>query len=114
MITLSEAFVHAGSRDNLLGPGAPAAAARAGSVEQRVGADTPPTFLTAASDDGLVPIQNSLTMYQALLAKARPCEFHGFDQGGHGFGARLPQTVPAHAWPDLFHAFGRRHGVFAA
>lgn len=112
VITLSETFVHAGSRDNLLGPGAPAAAARAGSVEQRVGADTPPTFLTAASDDGLVPIQNSLAMYQALLAKARPCEFHGFDQGGHGFGARLPQTVPAHAWPDLFHAFGRRHGVF--
>ncbi|WP_043609783.1 alpha/beta hydrolase, partial [Novosphingobium sp. B-7] len=51
VITLSETFVHAGSRDNLLGPGAPAAAARAGSVEQRGGAGTPPTFLTAASDD---------------------------------------------------------------
>ncbi|WP_179562565.1 alpha/beta hydrolase [Sphingomonas sp. R3G8C] len=112
VITLSEAFVHAGSRDNLLGEGASAAATQAASVERLVSDGTPPTFLTAASDDGLVPIQNSLAMYQALLAKARPCEFHGFDQGGHGFGARLPQTVPAHAWPDLFHAFGVRHGVF--
>ncbi|GHC94450.1 alpha/beta hydrolase [Novosphingobium pokkalii] len=112
VITLSESFVHAGSRDNLLGKGASLAAAQAGSVERLVSDQTPPVFLTAASDDGLVPIANSLAMYQALLAKARPAEFHGFDQGGHGFGARLPQTVPAHAWPDLFHAFGQRHGVF--
>lgn len=112
VVTLSESFVHAGSRDNLLGPGASAAQAQAASVERLVTAETPPVFLVAASDDGLVPIQNSVALYGAMLAHGRPAEFHGFDKGGHGFGARLPADVPAHAWPDLFHAFGKRHGVF--
>lgn len=114
VISLAEPFTHAGSRDNLLGEGAPAKDTEYASVENRVGADTPPVFLTAASDDGLVPIQNSLAMYSAMLAQQRPCEFHGFDKGGHGFGVRLDPATPAHAWPDLFYTYGQRHGVFAA
>ncbi|MED5543890.1 MAG: alpha/beta hydrolase [Pseudomonadota bacterium] len=114
VISLAEPFTHAGSRDNLLGQGAPARDAQYASVENRVDAQTPPAFLTAASDDGLVPIQNSLAMYSAMLAQQRPCEFHGFDKGGHGFGVRLDPATPAHAWPDLFYAYGQRHGVFAA
>ncbi|MBT0667908.1 alpha/beta hydrolase [Novosphingobium profundi] len=114
VITLSKPFTHAGSRDNLLGEGAPAAEAEYASVENRVTADTPPVFLTASSDDGLVPIGNSLAMYNAMLEKQRPVEFHGFDRGGHGFGARLKSDTPAHAWPDLFHAYGTRHGIFSA
>jgi hypothetical protein len=53
-------------------------------------------------------------MYGALLAKARPAEFHGFDKGGHGFGVRLPKDVPASAWPDLFYSYGRRLGLYRA
>ncbi|WP_260925945.1 alpha/beta hydrolase [Novosphingobium sp. 9] len=114
VVSLSAPFTHAGSRDALLGKGASKALRDTGSVENRVTADTPPVFLTASSDDGLVPIGNSLAMYSALLAKQRAAEFHGFDKGGHGFGARLGKDVPASIWPDLFHAFGKRHGIFAA
>ncbi|MDE1916716.1 MAG: alpha/beta hydrolase [Sphingomonadales bacterium] len=114
VVTLAQPFVHAGSRDALLGAGASEAERRAGSVENLVSESTPPVFLTASSDDGLVPIANSMAMYGALLAKARPCEFHGFDKGGHGFGVRLPKTTPASAWADLFYAYGRRHELYRA
>ncbi|EJL34351.1 alpha/beta hydrolase [Novosphingobium sp. AP12] len=114
VVTLARPFAHAGSRDALLGPASSSAARKAGSIENRVARDTPPVFLAAASDDGLVPIANSVAMYGAMLANERPVEFHGFDKGGHGFGSRLPKEIPAHAWPDLFYAYGRRQGVYTA
>ncbi|WP_010544426.1 alpha/beta hydrolase [Sphingomonas elodea] len=114
VVSLAAPFTHGGSRDNLFGPGADPKALAAASVENRVTAGTPPIFLTHASDDGLVPIANSLALYQALLAAGRPAELHAFDQGGHGFGVRLAKTIPASAWPTLFAAFARRHGVLKA
>ena len=114
VVSLSAPFTHGGSRDALFGPGADAALLRAASVETRVTEATPPIFLAHASDDGLVPIGNSIALYQAMLEKGRETEFHGFDKGGHGFGARLPKTVPASAWPDLFAAYAQRIGVLPA
>ena len=114
VVTLAQSFVHAGSRDALLGPNSGMAERKTASVENRVAENTPPVFLAAASDDGLVPIANSVAMYGAMLERGRPVEFHGFDKGGHGFGARLPADVPGHAWPDLFYAHGRRHGIHTA
>ena len=114
VVSLSAPFTHGGSRDALFGPGADAALLRAASVETRVTAATPPIFLAHASDDGLVPIGNSIALYQAMLEKGRETEFHGFDKGGHGFGARLPKMVPASVWPDLFAAYAQRIGVLPA
>ena len=114
VVSLWAPFTHGGSRDMLFGADQPAALLRAASVETRVTADTPPMFLVHASDDGLVPIANSLALYQAMVAAKRPAELHAFDQGGHGFGARLPKTVPASAWPTLFAAYARRSGVMPA
>ncbi len=113
VVSMAAPFTHLGSRDQLFGTGADPKALDAASVEKRVTADTPPIFLTHASDDGLVPIENSIALYQALLAAKRPGELHAFDQGGHGFGARLPKTVPASAWPMLFAAYARRLGLLA-
>ena len=114
MVSLSAPFTHGGSRDALFGPGGDAALLRAASVETRVTEATPPIFLTHASDDGLVPIANSVALYRAMLEKGREAEFHGFDKGGHGFGARLPESVPASVWPKLFAAYGQRIGVLPA
>ncbi|WP_354308615.1 alpha/beta hydrolase [Sphingomonas trueperi] len=113
VVSMAAPFTHLGSRDQLFGTGADPKALAAASVETRVTADTPPVFLTHASDDGLVPIENSIALYQALLAAKRPGELHAFDQGGHGFGVRLPKTVPASIWPTLFAAYARRLGVLA-
>jgi acetyl esterase/lipase len=112
VVSLAEPFTHVGSRDNLLGTPSDEAARRAASVERHVDAQTAPIFLTHASDDGMVPIANSLALYQALLAAQRPSELHAFDKGGHGFGVRLPAGTPAAAWPTLFAAFAARLGIF--
>jgi len=114
VVTLAGSFVHAGSRDALLGAGAPPAELQRRSVETRVDAATPPIFLLHASDDGLVPVENSLALHAALLAAKRPAELHVFDEGGHGFGVRASAALPASNWPRLFSAFAARKGVFAA
>ncbi|MEN2791699.1 alpha/beta hydrolase [Sphingomonas oligophenolica] len=112
VISMEAPFTHGGSRDNLLGADAPAAQRRAFSVEHRVTAATPPMFIVHASDDGLVPVANSLALYNALLDAKRPAELHVFDEGGHGFGARLPRAIPTAIWPSLFAAFAARKGIF--
>jgi acetyl esterase/lipase len=114
VVTLTGAATHGGSRDNLLGANATAEAKNHRSVERRVDAATPPLFLIHASDDGLVPVANSIGLYQAMLDQKRPAEMHLFDEGGHGFGVRLPTAVPASIWPRLFARFAARKGVFPA
>jgi len=114
VISMDAAITHRGSRDKLLGPAPDAAALAAASVDRRVAADTPPVFLVHASDDGTVPVANSLAMYAAMLAAKRPVEMHLFDEGGHGFGVRLGKTVPTAQWPALFTAYATRKGVFPA
>jgi len=113
VINLDSAFTHVESRTDLLGADAPTAKWSPYSVDKRVTAATPPMFLVRAADEGLVPVANTLALYQAMLDAKRPAELHVFDEGGHGFGARLPRTVPTSAWPSLFAAFAARKGVFA-
>ncbi len=114
VVSLEAPFTHGGSRDALLGPDAAPALRHAASVETRVTADTPPIFLAQAADDDLVPVANSIAMFSALKAQARPAELHVFEAGGHGFGVRLTATRPASAWPGLFMAFGTSKGIFPA
>lgn len=55
------------------------------SLETLVTEDTPPTFIASASDDDVVPIENSLEYAMALSEKNVPYEMHIFSRGGHGF-----------------------------
>lgn len=112
VITMARPHAHPGSRDFLLGPAPTEAQVEAWSRERTVAADTPPTFLVHAADDSAVPVENSLLMLAALRAAKVPAELHVFEEGEHGFGVRLIQGKPAARWPDLFLAWGRRHGVF--
>ncbi|NWK94615.1 alpha/beta hydrolase [Sphingobium lactosutens] len=114
VVSLDAPFTHGGSRDNLLGEGAGADMRRARSVEMRVDASTPPLFLVHATDDGLVPPANSIALFQAMQAAKRPVALHIFEDGGHGFGVRLPRMMQASAWPELFATFGARHGLIPA
>jgi acetyl esterase/lipase len=114
VISLDAPFTHGGSRDNLLGPGAAPAGRRARSIELCVDAQTSPVFLVHAADDDLVPVANGIAMFEAMRAAQRPAALHVFEEGGHGFGVRLPETMPASAWPGLFAAFAAKHGVLPA
>ena len=62
------------------------------SNEKQVTADTPPTFLVHAEDDPIVPVQNTLMFYDALLSNKVKGEMHVFEAGGHGFGLNNPNS----------------------
>lgn len=55
------------------------------SIDKYVSAETPPTFIFAASDDDCVPICNSLKYAEALDKNNVSLEMHIFSQGSHGF-----------------------------
>lgn len=89
-----------------------AAAPPARPLLPRISAETPPCFLMHAADDPSVPVQRSLDVFAALRAANVPAELHVFEEGGHGFGIRMAEGKPAHAWPELFARWGARHGFF--
>ncbi len=69
------------------------------------GADwtTPPSFLFASSDDGCVPVENSLSFAQALAKNAVFFEMHVYLHAGHGFStgkAAHANGNPDNAVPD--------------
>jgi acetyl esterase/lipase len=109
-VTTLEAGTHGGSRDNLLGPNAPAELLAARSPVLHVSAATPPSFVVAAFDDGTVPIDNSLQWIDACRRSKVSVEAHLLAQGGHGFGFHLPRDNPGSRWPDLFALWLRQHG----
>lgn len=88
---------HIGSRLNLLGD-VEDAAARALSVEDRVDAGTPPTFLWHTADDASVAVEHSLLATAALRRHGVPVELHVYPHGRHGLG--LAPGHPAAAWTD--------------
>lgn len=97
VITFDGANAHGGSRDNLLGKNADAALIARYSNDQHVSAQTPPTFLVHAADDG-VKIGGS-ELFAAALAKAGVAhELMRLEKGGHGFGLGVRGGEPA-AWP---------------
>lgn len=55
------------------------------SLDDKVDANTPPTFIFSASDDTCVPIRHSLRFADALDRAGVPFQLHIFDRGGHGF-----------------------------
>lgn len=99
VITMTEKYMHAGSRNNLIGANADAALARFYSNDLQVTKDTPPAFLVHATDDTGVPVENSLSFYQALKNNGVPAELHVYPKGGHGFGLGLGKGY-LDTWPD--------------
>ena len=46
---------------------------------------TPPTFLTHAKTDAVVPVENSRLFYRALQEHHVPSELLEFPEGNHGY-----------------------------
>jgi len=114
VITLTEAWVHRGSRDMLLAPDQQHPDVLASlSNDTRVTADTPPTFLFHTDADTGVPAENSVTYYLALRRAKVPAELHVYESGSHGVG--LGGTDPALVtWPDRLAGWLRTRGLLTA
>jgi len=85
-------FAHRGSFNNLLGEDAPAEMLEYMSLEKQITEKTPPCFLWSTSDDGSVPVQNSLLFALGLRKHKIPFEMHVYPSGNHGLG--LAETAP--------------------
>jgi len=102
VVSMTAPVAHAGSRMHLLGNHPTAFDEIAYAPNRHVTASTPPCFLVHAEDDPVVPIANSLLLRESLKMAGVPVEAHWFERGGHGFGMRNVQGLPAHIWPNLF------------
>ena len=105
VISFADSITHKGSRYNLIGKKATLANKDTQannyfkvdetkileySSERQVTKDTPPTFITHAVDDKVVPIQNSILFIAALQQNQVKVESFFYAKGGHGFGLDNP------------------------
>ncbi|MFN7925510.1 MAG: alpha/beta hydrolase [Bryobacteraceae bacterium] len=104
-----EAYVHKGSRSNLLGDSPDPALVKLMSNELQVKPDTPPIFLVHSNEDKGVPPENSVLLYLALRKAGVPAEMHIYERGPHGFGLGW-SDIALSSWParlaDWFHVRG--------
>jgi acetyl esterase/lipase len=110
VISFSTEYAHKGSRDFLLGPDPNPELVESLSLEKRVTAATPPTFLFHTTEDRAVPPENSVLFYLALRKAGVPAELHIYERGRHGVGlapddpvlstwaSRLKDWLVVHGW----------------
>lgn len=99
VISMQDNLTHPDSRKALLGPSPTDATKKRYSAEQQVTADSPPAYLTHATDDALVDVANSTDYFNALRQKKVPVEMHVYQKGGHGFIFRQPDWMdPLFLW----------------
>ena len=107
-----DTVTHRGSRTNLTQD--QPALYDALSPQKHVTRDTPPMFIVHGTNDRLVPLKNSLLLYEACLKAGVPVEMHILENGPHGFGmgANLnDETIKQ--WPEQALRFIARRGVSA-
>ena len=100
VIAMEKPGAHSGSRKNLFGPDPDPALLREYSNQYAVTASTPPTFIFATTYDPIVPVDNALDFYRALVHAHVPVELHLFDYSNHGCGL-CGSIVPLRVWPSL-------------
>ena len=100
VISMDKNITHGGSRNNLIGSHPTDEMIKLYSNELHVSTNTPPTFLIHATDDDLVPVENSLLYFQALKKNKVPVEMHIYPAGGHGFGLANGNSS-LESWPKL-------------
>ncbi|MCM5663070.1 alpha/beta hydrolase [Galbibacter mesophilus] len=101
VISFKDDFVHQGSKNALLGESPDEKLVNHYSNQLQVDGNTPRTFLVHAADDKGVPVENSLTYFNALKKNNVPTEMHIYPEGSHGFGLGL-QNKNVSTWTSLF------------
>jgi len=99
VLTFGE-YGHQGSMINLLGEDYTEEMRRQLSLENRVTAKTPPSFIWHTADDGSVPVENALLFAQALRRQQVPFALHIYPHGRHGL-AMSGERADVASWTDL-------------
>ena len=103
VVSFADSLTHLRSRENLIGPDITPEKIHEFSNELQVTDDTPPTFITAAVDDDVVKVENSLYLEAALRQHRVPVRTFLYVKGGHGFGvhnktAKVQWIEPCIQW----------------
>jgi acetyl esterase/lipase len=98
VISFTDSLANKGSRDNLIGNNPSEETKRKFSNELQVSAQTPHAFLVHASNDGPVPVANSIVYYQSLLKLKIYSSLILYPGGNHGFGMNNKTT--SSRWMD--------------
>jgi acetyl esterase/lipase len=114
VVTMELPLTHRGSRDNLLGPDPGSALVAALSNESAVTAHTPATFIMATSGDPVVPIENSVKLYRAMVEAHVPAELHLYDFARHGTGLAGTTFPYLASWTGLLRHWLTHIGVLPA
>jgi acetyl esterase/lipase len=100
VIAMEKPVAHSGSRKNLFGPDPDPTLLREYSNQYAVTPSTPPTFIFATTYDPIVPVENSIDFYRALVHAHVPVEMHLFDYANHGCGL-CGSILPLRVWPAM-------------
>lgn len=87
VITMKKGITHQSSCDLLLGQNPSQEDLDLFSNELQVTRETPMAFIIHSTDDRLVPVENSILYYQALVKNGVKATMHIYPNGGHGYGA---------------------------
>lgn len=107
VISMKDGVTHQGSKSRLIGANSTEEVVKQYSNEQQITSHTPKTFLVHATDDGSVPVENSLGYYLSLKDHKVPAEMHVYQDGGHGFGLGREGTHTT--WPKQCETWLRAH-----
>ena len=109
VISMEDGVAHGGSVKYLLGDSPPPELKKLLSADEQVTAQTPPAFLFSTTDDAVVPVNNSVLFYQALVRNNVSAELHLYRRGRHGLG--LAQADPeVSGWTDLLYHWLHENG----
>ena len=85
VISMRDSLTHRDSRTKLLGEKPSENTITDFSNELQVSNDSPPAYITFATDDKLVDVDNGISYYEALRRNNVDAEMHLYSKGGHGF-----------------------------
>lgn len=113
VLSSDDDLIHKGSFRNLLGEDASEERKAMFSLEKRVSAKTPPTFLVHSADDASVPAGNSLAYAKALGEFGIPYSLHIYPSASHGMGMRSG-FGSASTWPSALKGWLSEAGLTQA
>ena len=75
--------------------------------------NVPPTYIVVCKDDNVVDYNNSLRLYDALLAKnIQNCELHVYEWGKHGFGMLNGPFMKEFKWNEPLLEWIKKIGMY--
>ena len=113
VVSTQDDISHKWSRRSLLGKNQTQERKDLFSMELQVPDNMPPTYIVVCKDDNVVDYNNSLRLYDALLAKnIQNCELHVYEWGKHGFGMLNGPFMKEFKWNEPLLEWIKKIGMY--